>query len=60
MAKGANLNPQIIAKLPPRSAQGNNDTTPEGATPLVAGGRDLDVEFAALLLAAEPIRLRLT
>jgi ankyrin repeat protein len=52
IAKGANLNAQIIGKLPPRSAQGNGDTTPEGATPLWRAAKTSDVEFASLLLAA--------
>jgi ankyrin repeat protein len=52
IAKGANLNSQIIGKLPPRSAQGNGDTTPEGATPLWRAAKTSDVEFAGLLLAA--------
>ena len=52
IAKGANLNAQILAKLPPRSAQGNGDTTPEGATPLWRAAKTSDVDFTALLLAA--------
>jgi ankyrin repeat protein len=52
IAKGANLNSQISGKLPPRSAQGNGDTTPEGATPLWRAAKTSDVEFAGLLLAA--------
>jgi uncharacterized protein len=52
IARGANLNSQIIAKLPPRSAQGNGDTTPEGATPLWRAAKTSDVEFTELLLAA--------
>lgn len=52
IAKGANLNAQIVGKLPPRSAQGNGDSTPEGATPLWRAAKTSDVEFAALLLAA--------
>ena len=52
IAKGANLNAQIIARLPPRSAQGNGDSTPEGATPLWRAAKTSDVEFTALLLAA--------
>jgi ankyrin repeat protein len=52
IAKGANLNSQIVGKLPPRSAQGNGDTTPEGATPLWRAAKTSDVEFAGLLLAS--------
>ena len=52
IAKGSNLNSQIIARLPPRSAQGNGDSTPEGATPLWRAAKTSDVEFTALLIAA--------
>jgi ankyrin repeat protein len=52
IARGANLNSQIVAKLPPRSAQGNGDSTPEGATPLWRAAKTSDVEFVGLLLAA--------
>ena len=52
LAHGAKLNPQITGKLPPRSAQGNGDSTPEGATPLWRAAKTSDVEFAALLLTA--------
>jgi ankyrin repeat protein len=52
IAKGAALNPQIIGPLPPRSTQGNNDTTPIGATPLWRAAKSSDVEATKLLLAA--------
>jgi ankyrin repeat protein len=50
--KGANLNAQISGKLPPRSAQGNGDSTPEGATPLWRAAKTSDVELAEILIAA--------
>jgi uncharacterized protein len=52
IAKGANVNAQIVGKLPPRSAQGNGDNTPEGATPLWRAAKTSDVELTTLLLAA--------
>ena len=56
IAKGAALNPQIIGPLPPRSTQGNNDTTPIGATPLWRAAKSSDVEATKLLLAAGAVR----
>jgi ankyrin repeat protein len=52
IAKGVNVNSQIVGRLPPRSAQGNGDSTPEGATPLWRAAKSSDVELAGLLLAA--------
>jgi len=52
IAKGAALNAQIISGLPPRSTQGNNDTTPVGATPIYRAAKSSDVEAVRILLAA--------
>lgn len=52
IAKGAALNAQIISALPPRSTQGNNDSTPIGATPLWRAAKSSDAEAVRLLLAA--------
>lgn len=50
--KGAAVNAQIIAGLPPRSTQGNNDSTPVGATPLFRAAKSSDADAVRLLLAA--------
>ncbi len=52
IARGAALNAQITGALPPRSTQGNNDTTPPGATPLWRAAKSSDVEAVRLLLGA--------
>jgi ankyrin repeat protein len=52
IAKGAAVNAPITGALPPRSTQGNNDTTPAGATPLWRAAKSSDVEAVRLLLAA--------
>lgn len=52
IVKGAALNAPITSGLPVRSTQGNNDTTPVGATPLWRAAKSSDVEGVRLLLEA--------
>jgi uncharacterized protein len=52
LAKGAYVNSPITGHLPPRSTQGNNDSTPEGATPLWRAAKTSDTEAMKLLLDA--------
>ena len=52
IAKGASLNAPISGNLPPRSTQGNNDSTPQGATPLWRAAKTSDVEAVKILLDA--------
>jgi ankyrin repeat protein len=52
IARGAALNAPIISALPPRSTQGNNDSTPVGATPLWRAAKSSDAAAVRLLLAA--------
>jgi ankyrin repeat protein len=48
--KGAALNPQIIARLPPRHDQGGDDRTTVGTTPLLRAARNGDVDGVRVLL----------
>jgi ankyrin repeat protein len=52
LARGAYVNAPITGPLPPRSTQGNNDSTPQGATPLWRAAKTSDVEAVRLLLDA--------
>jgi uncharacterized protein len=52
IAKGVALNTQITSGLPVRSTQGNNDSTPVGATPLWRAAKSSDIEGVRLLLQA--------
>jgi ankyrin repeat protein len=52
IAKGAYVNAPITGRLPPRSVQGNNDSTPQGATTLWRAAKTSDVEAVKLLLDA--------
>ena len=49
IAKGAYVNAPITGRLPPRSTQGNNDSTPMGATPLWRAAKVSDPEAVQLL-----------
>ena len=52
IARGAAVNAPITSPLPPRSTQGNNDTTPPGATPIWRAAKTSDVAAVRLLLEA--------